>query len=84
MTKKEQLQEILDTKPGPIWCLLMEVASGEISNYKIGMYDYELAKKYRPDIFRFTEDDLLRCEKVDDIPEDWLKYLYACIEKYDV
>jgi hypothetical protein len=64
--------------------MLMEVASGEISNYHIRKYDYELAEKYDPDTVRFSVDDLLSCGSVDDIPDDWQQYLYACIEKYEI
>ena len=81
---KDKLKEIIDNRPGPLWCMLMEVASGEISNYHIRQYDYELAEKYHPDTFRFNVDDLLKCESVEDIPEDWRQYLYACIEKYNI
>lgn len=84
MTDKERLQKILDTKPGPIWCWLMEEATGEIGNYMIRKWEYDLAEKYHPDIFRFTVDDLLNCDSADDIPEDWIKYLCACIDKYDI
>ena len=82
--KRNHLNEILQDRPGPLWCKLMETACGEISNYHIRDYDYELAEKYQPDTLSFSQNDLLRCECVDDIPEDWLQYLYACIDKYEI
>ena len=66
----------------PFRCGLFEVMFGEISNYHIRMYDYELAKKYKPDIFTFTENDVLMCHRFVDLPEDWQRYALACIEKY--
>jgi len=66
----------------PLRCGLFEVMFGEISNYRIRMYDYELAKKYKPDNFAFTEDDVIMCQCFADLPEDWQRYALACIEKY--
>lgn len=66
----------------PFRCGLFEVMFGEISNFMIGMYEYELAKKYHPDINAFTENDVISCQHFDDLPTDWQQFALACIEKY--
>ena len=66
----------------PFRCGLFEVMFGELSNYRIRMYDYELAKKYRPNYIVFSEDDVVRCQHFSDLPEDWQRYALACIDKY--
>ena len=64
--------------------MLIEVSSGEISNYMSQIGDYELAEKYHPDIIRFTQDDVLMATDAKAIPSDWVRYLNACIEKYKI
>lgn len=66
----------------PLRCGLFEAMFGELSNYRIQMYDYELAKKYRPNYIIFSEDDVMRCQFFKDLPEDWQRYALACIDKY--
>ena len=66
----------------PYRCGLFEVMFGEISNYMIHKYDYALAKQFHPDIFTFTQEDVIACQHFYNIPEDWQQYALACIEKY--
>ena len=69
---EEKLQELLKGKATPEWCALLEEIIGQIGNYMNREWDYDLAEKYHPDIFAFT---------VEDIPEDWLAFAYACVER---
>ena len=77
---EEKLQRLLSNKGTPEWCGLLEMVIGQIGNYMIRKWDYELAEKYHPDIFKFTVEDFMRAERVEDIPKDWLAYVYACME----
>lgn len=76
----EKLQKLLDNKDTPDWCLLLEEVIGQIDNYMSRIGKYDLAEKYHPDIFKFTVEDFMRAERVEDIPKDWLAYVYACME----
>lgn len=68
----------------PLWCYLKEAMCGEVSNRLAQIGDYELAEKYQPDIFSFTQEDVMRCTDIDDLPADWRKLADACIEKYNI
>lgn len=78
---EEKLQELLKGKATPEWCALLEEIIGQIGNYMNREWDYDLAEKYHPDIFAFTVEDFMRAEKVEDIPEDWLAFACACVER---
>ena len=78
---KEKLQRLLDDKGTPEWCALLELVTEQIGNYLIGEWDYDLAEKYHPDIITFTMDDFEASKTVEEIPEDWLRYAYACMER---
>jgi hypothetical protein len=68
----------------PYWCWLKEEMLGEVSNRLNRIGDYELAEKYQPDIFSFTQEDVMQCTDIDDLPADWRKLADACIEKYNI
>lgn len=68
----------------PYWSRLKEVMCGEVSNRLQGIGDYELAEKYRPDIFRFTQLEVMQCTDIGDLPDDWRALADACIKKYGI
>lgn len=68
----------------PYWSRLKEAMCGEVSNRLEGIGDYELAEAINPDIFAFTQEDVLRCPDINDLPKDWRKMADACIEKYKI
>lgn len=77
-------QRNLYRAPSPFWCRVKEVALGEVSNWNIKRYDYELAEKYRPDQRAFSQYDVMQCDSIDKLPDDWRALAYACIEKYNI
>lgn len=70
--------------PSPFWCRTKEAALGEVSNWNIRQYDYELAERYQPDQRAFSQYDVMQCASIDDLPADWRALFEACIEKYDI
>ena len=80
----DKLQRLLDDKTNPAWCNLLEVSFGEIANKLNDIGDYELAEKYHPNIFAFTEDDFMASTDATKIPKDWLAFVGACMEKYEI
>ena len=68
----------------PYWSYLKEAMCGEVSNRIEGIGDYELALKYNPNIFSFTQEDVMKCTDINDLPDDWRKLADACIEKYNI
>ena len=68
----------------PYWSYLKEVMCGEVSNRLEQIGDHELADEYLPDIFSFTQEDVVNCLNIDYLPEDWRKLADACIKKYNI
>lgn len=61
---------------------LFEAMFGEIHNRMYGVGEHDLADLYVPDIISFTENDVIRCMHLYDLPDDWQEYACACIDKY--
>lgn len=76
---EEKLQKLLDDKMTPEWCALLEEVFGQIANYINRIGDYDLAELYHPNMKEFGASDFGMAKKVDEIPEDWLRYVYACM-----
>ena len=66
----------------PYWSRLKEAVCGEVSDRIMGYGS--LADDMDIDIFSFTQDDVLKCKSIDDLPSDWRKLADACIEAYDI
>lgn len=77
----EKLQKLLENKNTPQWSGLLEEVLGQIANYMNRFGDYSLAEEYHPNLKQFSTSDFVIARSVEDIPEDWLKYVYACMEK---
>ena len=79
---EEKLQELLSLSGvAPDWSYLIEEMTGQADNYFNKIGDYSIFEEYRPKAKEFTMDDFMRARRVEDIPEDWLAYAYACMEK---
>ncbi len=68
----------------PYWCRLKELMLGEVSNRLNQIGDYELAEKFKPDIFSFTQEDVMKCANIKHLPTDWKHFAFACMKKYDL
>ena len=75
------LDKLLGEKISPTWCGLLEEMDGQISNYMTRIGEYELAKQYHPNIKNYSLNDFMFASSIDDIPEDWLQFACACLEK---
>lgn len=78
---EKKLQNLLEHKDTPQWCELLEEVLGQIANYMNRIGDYSLAEEYHPNLKQFSTSDFVMARSVEEIPEDWLKYAYACMEK---
>ena len=78
---EKKLQNLLEHKDTPQWCELLEEVLGQIANYMNRFGDYSLAEEYHPNLKQFSTSDFVMARSVEEIPEDWLKYAYACMEK---
>ena len=76
---EKRLQKLLDDKGTPEWCALLELMIGQLGNLLVRKWDYEIAEKYRPNMKNFTMEDFIASRHIEDIPEDWLAYAYACM-----
>ena len=77
---EKKLQRLLENKDTPQWCELLEEVLGQIANFMNRIGDYSLAEEYHPNIEAFSTSDFVMARSVEEIPEDWLKYVYACME----
>lgn len=77
------LDKLLGEKISPAWCGLLEEMDGQIANSKNRIGEYELAKQYHPNIKNYSLNDFMFANSIDDIPEDWLQFACACLEKMD-
>ena len=66
----------------PYWSKLKEAICGEISDRLIGYKS--LADGMDIDIFSFTQDDVLKCKDINDLPTDWRRLADLCITEYDI
>lgn len=66
----------------PWWCRVKEAVCGEISDRNIGYKS--LADGMDIDTMAFTQDDVLMCRDIDDLPQDWRKLADKCIDHYDI
>ena len=78
---EERLQKLLDNKKKPEWCALLEEMYGQIANYMNRIGDYSLAELYHPNMKEFDMSDFGKSKKVDEIPDDWLRFAYACMAR---
>lgn len=78
---EKKLQYLLEHKDTPQWCGLLEEVLGQIANYMNRIGDYSLAEKYHPNLKEFGTSEFVRAMSVEEIPKDWLAYVYACMEK---
>lgn len=66
----------------PQFSRLKELLTGEASDFLSGYDRKNSFAKVMPDIFKYTQDDVLKCQDIDDMPEDWRKLAYMLIEDY--
>ena len=66
----------------PYWCRLKEAMCGEVSDRIIGYKS--LADDMDIDIMTFTQDDVMKCRNIDDLPKDWRRLADKCIEVYEL
>lgn len=66
----------------PYWSRLKEAMCGEVSDRMIGYKS--LADDMNIDIMSFTQDDVLICKSIDDLPKDWRKLADKCIDAYNI
>ncbi len=78
---KERLQWLLENKGTPEWCGLLELISGQIGSYVNQEWDYDIVEKHHPNIDKFTFEDFVKVKRVEKIPDDWLRFVYACMKR---
>lgn len=78
---EKKLQNLLEHKDTPEWCELLEEVLGQIANYMNRIGDYSLAEEYHPNLKGFSTSDFVMARSAEEIPEDWLRYVYACMER---
>ena len=66
----------------PWWCRVKEAVCGEISDRNIGYKS--LADGVDIDIVSFTQDDVMNCLDINDLPDDWRRLAERCIEVYNI
>ena len=66
----------------PYFSRLKEAMCGEVSDRLMGYKS--LADDMDIDIFSFTQDDVLKCKKLDDMPNDWRRLAEKCIKAYNI
>lgn len=66
----------------PYWSRLKEAVCGEVSDRLAGYKS--LADDMDIDIDAFTQDDVLRCRNIDDLPAGWRALADKCIAVYDI
>lgn len=66
----------------PYWSRLKGAVCGEVSDRLMGYSS--LADDMEIDIFSFTQDDVLKCKSIDDLPDDWRRLADKCIEAYNI
>ena len=66
----------------PYWSRVKEAVCGEVSDRIIGYSS--LADGMDIDIVSFTQDDVMMCRNIDDLPSDWRRLADKCIEEYDI
>lgn len=66
----------------PQFCRLKELLTGEASDFISGVNRRNDFAKVMPDIFTYTQEDVLRCQDIDDLPDDWRKLADMLIRKY--
>ena len=66
----------------PWWCRVKEAVCGEVSDMIMGYGS--LADDMGIDIEAFTQDDMLKCKDIDDLPADWRRLAEKCIDHYDL
>ncbi len=78
---EDKLQKLLDDKATPMWSRLLEEAIGQVANYMNRIGDYSIAEEFHPNMKEFTMDNFISARWVEDIPKDWLAFIYACMER---
>ena len=66
----------------PYWSRLKEAMCGEVSDRLIGYNS--LADGMDIDIASFTQNDVLMCKDIEDLPKDWRRLADKCIEVYEL
>lgn len=66
----------------PYWSRLKEAMCGEVSDRLIGYKS--LADDMDIDIFSFTQDDVLKCKDINDLPAGWKALADKCIKAYNI
>lgn len=74
--------EVFHEASSPQLCRLKEEMTGQASDYAIGLDRKNDFAKVLPDVFAYTQDDVLKCQDIDDLPSDWRKLADMLIKKY--
>lgn len=70
------------TPMSPQMCRLKELLTGEASDAMNGLVRHNDFTRVKPDIWAYTQDDILKCKDIDDLPADWRKLADILIKKY--
>jgi len=83
MTGRETINyKYFHSAGSPQFCRLKELLTGEASDYTSGYDRKNDFAKIMPDIFKYTQDDVIKCQDIDDMPDDWRKLADILIRKY--
>ena len=66
----------------PYWSRLKEAMCGEVSDLIIGYKS--LADDMDIDTVSFTQNDVLMCLNIDNLPKDWRRLADKCIDHYNI
>lgn len=66
----------------PQFSKLKELLTGEASDFISGYDRHNSFAKVMPDIFKYTQDDVLKCQDIDDLPDDWRRLADMLIKDY--
>lgn len=66
----------------PYWSKLKEAMCGEVSDYVVGYST--LLDDIKVNYKDFTQDDVLMCTDINDLPDDWRELADACIEAFEI
>jgi hypothetical protein len=83
MTKRKAINyKYFHSAGAPQFCRLKELLTGEASDFLSGIDRRNEFAKVMPDIFTYTQDDVLKCQDIDDLPDDWRRLADVLIRKY--
>ena len=83
MTNTEDIKyKYFHSAYAPQFHRLKEIMTGQASDFMNGIDRRNDFAKVMPDIFAYTQDDVIKCQDIDDLPADWRKLADILIRKY--